>query len=140
MAAPSTTELKPQSSEVQNEEAEKLEAEEAEAAEQESEEAKPEEHKPEEHKHEKSKETARGEDSPSVPTVNKSNCDDQTCTTTYCLPDGKCVSKSCNIYDTNMKGECQEFAHLQMAGTTVTSVDVTTFKESGENHSHEVSF
>lgn len=61
--------------------------------------------------------------------VAKSNCNEHTCTTTYCLPDGTCVEKSCNIYDTNMKGECQEYAHLQMSGTTVVSVEPTTEKE-----------
>lgn len=60
-------------------------------------------------------------------------CNEQTCSTTVCPVNGsECKVTSCNIYDTNMKGECQQFAHLQMSTTIHADKSDTTIAPSKE--------
>lgn len=52
-------------------------------------------------------------------------CNDQTCTTMRCDRAG-CVNVTCNVYDTNVKGECREYNILPEEHAVLVATDATT--------------
>ncbi|KAL4715434.1 hypothetical protein ACJJTC_015337 [Scirpophaga incertulas] len=64
-------------------------------------------------------------------------CNDQTCTTMKCNSNG-CKNNTCNIYDTDMNGQCREY-HLEINSEDRTPLDSTeplqkSTKKNSNNH------